>query len=55
MGNPGCPDFAFSTASTAKKRIELMHSSWSDWVATTIIFLAINYDKTTMSIEFKTY
>ncbi len=26
-GKPGWPDFAFSTASTAKKRIVLMHSS----------------------------
>jgi transposase InsO family protein len=27
MGMPGCPDFAFSTASAAKKRMVLMHLS----------------------------
>ena len=29
MGAPGCPDFAFSTASTDKKRMVLMQSSSS--------------------------
>jgi len=42
IGRPGCPDFAFSTASIAKKRIELIQSCSTDWVATTmmdIVFL----------------
>ena len=37
IGSPGCPDLDFSMASTAKKRIELIQSSWRDWVATAII------------------
>ena len=37
IGSPGCPDLDFSMASTAKKRIELIQSSWMDWVATAII------------------
>jgi hypothetical protein len=28
MGSPGCPEFAFWTASMARVRMELMHS-WS--------------------------
>ena len=47
IGSPGCPDLAFSTASTAKKRTALIQSSSRDWEATTIMFFRMNYKNKT--------
>lgn len=37
IGSPGWPEFAFCTASMARKRMEFIHSVSRDWVATAII------------------